>query len=187
MARTVEFPLVAHLRGGFGRAAPKKGSLRAPRARRSHKTRSALIHVYIYASLETHPRRKEKKKKKGKRERVAHNGSVPIPPPRLYPGLTAFPSSSSPSFLFYTVRPTLRARVCHWEFPKYISPRVSYCRPKNGRNFIVFLHLFLRFHKRREGGSCFGPLSLYDGVRVALLCRVVPHEARLEIARAITA
>lgn len=133
----------AHLRGGFWPSCPEERV--PPRARRSHKTLRA--NTRTYALLETHPPRKEKKKRK--RERVAHNGSVPIPP-RLYPALPPPP--------LYTVRPTLRARVCHWEFPKYISPCVL-LSTEEWPEFHSFLHLFLRFYKRREGDRVSG-LSL---------------------------
>lgn len=47
------------------------------------------------------------------------------------------------------------ARVCHWEFPKYISPCVL-LSGEEWPEFHSFLHLFLRFHKRREGDRVSG-------------------------------
>jgi len=49
--------------------------------------------------------------------------------------------------------------VCHWEFPKYISPCVL-LSAEEWPEFHSFLHLFLRFHKRREGDRVSGSLFI---------------------------
>jgi len=98
----------------------------------------ALIHVRLGTTLENSPSERGKK-------RVAHNGSEAIPP-----ASTIRPSATP----FYTDD---GARVCHWEFPKYISPYVL-LSSEEWPEFHSFLHLFLRFHKRREGDRISGSL-----------------------------
>lgn len=100
--------------------------------------RFVLIHVRLGTTLENPPSEREKK-------RVAHNGSEAIPP------ASAIRPSATP---FYTDD---SARVCHWEFPKYISPYVLLLG-EEWPEFHSFLHLFLRFHKRREGDRISGSL-----------------------------
>jgi len=99
--------------------------------------RFALIHVRLGTTLENPPSKKK--------NRVAHNGSEATPP------ASSIRPSATP---FYTDD---GARVCHWEFPKYISPCVL-LSGEEWPEFHSFLHLFLRFHKRREGDRISGSL-----------------------------
>lgn len=72
------------------------------------------------------------------------------------PRLSSLSSLRLPVTPFYTDD---GARVCHWEFPKYISPCVL-LSGEEWPEFHSFFHLFLRFHKRREGKIVFRALSL---------------------------
>jgi hypothetical protein len=88
------------------------------------------------------------------KKRVAHNGSEPtLPPPSPLPSALLRPPFRDP---LYTGD---GARVCHWEFPKYISPCVL-LSGEEWPEFHSFLHLFLRFHKRREGDRVSGSLFI---------------------------
>lgn len=125
------------------------------------------------ASLENPP--------SGKKKRVAHNGSVPTPP-----------ASSTPPYR----DPPLYRRRCT-RVPLGISeiyiPRASYCRAKNGRNFIVssiFSYVFtsgareIVFLSSRCGVCPLRPDQPRAFSSASLLPLRVPHSCRrLEVKR----
>lgn len=136
----------------FGRAAPKKGG---PFAHDGTKLARANTRT-VARSLKTHP--------SGRKKRVAHNGSEPTPP-RLRPR-----SSPDDPPLYRQRRRcgAVRERVCAIGNFRNIYPRTSYCRPKNGRNFIVssiFSYVFTSGARELVFRPLFTTVSLLPALR----------------------